>query len=89
MGSTNDTVTRMLERWYDTYGDLIDELTPAAREAFDRLRAQVHKHSAALNRHPVIDYERPLMLVLVVDLQRQIQDLERQVAQLKATPAAG
>ena len=85
MGANNDTVTRMLDRWKESYADLIGELSPEATAAFQRLRATAHKHSAALNRKPVIDYERPLMLVLLIDLQRQVMVLQQQLAERTAT----
>lgn len=80
MGTTNDTTTRMLERWHVRYADFAGELTPQARGAFERIRIVAHKHSAALNQRPDLDFERPLLLAVLIDLQLQVDDLKAKLS---------
>ena len=84
MGDPTDTVTAMHRRFEARYGGFRDELpTRAARDAFDRTRLVARRHSTALNRFPDIDFERPLLLAVVLDQQVQIDALDRELARTR------
>lgn len=84
MGDPTDTVTMMMERFERRYQGFKDELpSRQARAAFERVRRVARKHSTALNRFPDIDFERPLLLTVVLDQQVQIDNLDRELARTR------
>jgi hypothetical protein len=84
MGDPTDTVTTMMERFEARYRGFKDELpSRQARGAFERIRRVARKHSTALNRFPDIDFERPLLLTVVLDQQVQIDNLDRELARTR------
>ncbi|HUR61001.1 MAG TPA: hypothetical protein VM286_01375 [Candidatus Thermoplasmatota archaeon] len=100
MGQSVPTVTHMLDRFQSRYGGFRAGLPRSEQALFDRLVAEGHRHTNALNSHPEMDFERPLflaMLLATIDrlereqatLQRGIHGLERRLGEVSDGVPAG
>ncbi len=82
MGQSTPTTTMAFGTFEARYREFRAELHPREQVWFDRLLERARRHSAAINRRPHLDFERPVMLAMLLEGMREL-DATR--AELDAT----
>jgi predicted transcriptional regulator len=88
MGQSAPTVTDAFETFQARYAAFRAELHPREQRWFDELVCAARRHSNAINRRPHLDFERPVMLAVLMEamrrmgesearLQREVQEVQR------------
>lgn len=89
MGQSTPTTTMAFGEFEARYREFRAELHPREQDIFDRLLERAGRHSNAINRRPHLDFERPVMLAMLMESvqeQDQLRDeLESMKRQLKKT----
>jgi hypothetical protein len=58
------------------YSAFRSELPPREQVWFDELVCRARRHSNAINRRPHLDFERPVMLAMLMESLREAEDLQ-------------
>lgn len=82
MGQSTPTTTMAFGTFAARYREFRAELHPREQLWFDQLLERARRHSNAINRRPHMDFERPVMLAMLMEAMRDQTDLR---AQLDAT----
>lgn len=82
MGQSTPTTTMAFGTFETRYREFRAELHPQEQRIFDRLLEAARRHSNAINRRPHLDFERPVMLAMLME---GMQELEATRADLQAT----
>lgn len=82
MGQSTPTTTMALDSFEHRYAQFRSELHPRERVWFDELVCRARRHSSAINRRPHMDFERPVMLAMMMEGMRDLEDTR---AELSAT----
>ena len=84
MGQSTPTTTIALDTFESRYSAFRAELAPREQEWFDELVARARRHSSAINRRPHLDFERPVMLAMLLEGMRLMDDQSREMDLLRA-----
>ena len=82
MGQSTPTTTMAFETFEHRYAAFRSELHPREQRWFDELVCRARRHSNAINRRPHMDFERPVMLAMLMEGMREMEDTR---AELEAT----
>lgn len=82
MGQSTPTTTMAFGTFEARYREFRAELHPLEQALFDRLLEGARRHSNAINRRPHLDFERPVMLAMLMESMRELQEIR---ADLHAT----
>jgi len=84
MGQSTPTTTMALDEFERRYSHFRAELGRQEKSCFDELVCRARRHSSAINRRPHLDFERPVLLAMLIgemqhsaDLRRRVEHLER------------
>lgn len=73
MGQSTPTTTIALEVFAGRYAAYRSELPPREQAWFDELISRARRHSNAINRRPHLDFERPVLLAMILETLREIE----------------
>jgi hypothetical protein len=68
------------EQRYDGYRS---ELSPQERRWFDELVCRARRHSNAINRRPALDFERPVILSMLLEGMRDVEQTQRELQETR------
>lgn len=77
MGQSAPTVTDAFETFQSRYAGFRAELEPREQAWFDELVCAARRHSNAINRRPHLDFERPVMLAMLLEAMKHLDAAER------------
>src|SRR6266581_7410491 len=80
MGQSTPTTTMALDTFERRYSGFRSELTPQEQVWFDELVCRARRHSNAINRRPGLDFERPVLLSMVLEGLRELEETRRELA---------
>jgi hypothetical protein len=87
MGQSTPTTTMAMDEFESRYAGFRAELDPREQVWFDELVCRARRHSSAINRRPSLDFERPVILSMLLEAMRGWEatrdDLEACKRQLK------
>lgn len=87
MGQSTPTTTMALDIFQERYAAYRAELAPREQHWFDELLCRARRHSNAINRRPALDFERPVLLSMLLEGMAELDqtrlELERTRRQLK------
>lgn len=72
MGQSAPTVTDAFETFQQRYAGFRGELEPREQAWFDELVCAARRHSNAINRRPHLDFERPVILAMLLEAMRHL-----------------
>lgn len=72
MGQSAPTTTDAFDTFRERYAAFRAELDPAEQEWFDELLCRARRHSNAINRRPHLDFERPVLLAMLMEAMRDL-----------------
>ncbi|MGB0651758.1 MAG: hypothetical protein ACPGQL_01025 [Thermoplasmatota archaeon] len=74
MGQSTPTTTMAFDTFQERYREFKAELHPVEQRWFDRLVEGARRHSNAINRRPHLDFERPVMLAMMMECLRELDE---------------
>ncbi|MBI2078370.1 MAG: hypothetical protein HYT80_08405 [Euryarchaeota archaeon] len=77
MGQSTPTTTMALDTFELRYAGFRSELAPKEQVWFDELVCRARRHSNAINRRPALDFERPVLLTMLLEGMRELEDTQR------------
>lgn len=83
MGQSTPTTTIALDVFLSRYAAFRAELPPREQEWFDELVCRARRHSNAINRRPHLDFERPVMLAMLLEGMRMMDGQDREIGALR------
>ncbi len=83
MGQSTPTTTIALDTFTSRYAAFRAELEPREQAWFDELVCRARRHSSAINRRPHLDFERPVMLAMMLEGMRLMDDQSREMQMLR------
>ena len=83
MGQSTPTTTIALDVFLERYGAFRAELHPREQRWFDELVCRARRHSSAINRRPHLDFERPVMLAMLMEGMRELEMVQEEVRLLR------
>ena len=84
MGQSAPTVTDAFDAFQARYAAFRAELEPREQEWFDELVCAARRHSNAINRRPHLDFERPVMLAMMLEAMKHLAESEARTARMQA-----
>jgi hypothetical protein len=72
-----------LDTFEARYDAFRSELHPREQRWFDELVARARRHSNAINRRPHLDFERPVMLSMLLGGMRELDETRAEIAVMK------
>jgi hypothetical protein len=69
-----------LDTFEQRYAGFRSELTRQEQHWFDELVCRARRHSNAINRRPALDFERPVLLSMLLEGMRELEDTRRELA---------
>ncbi len=79
MGQSVPTTTMAFETFEHRYAAFRSELHPREQHWFDELVCRARRHSNAINRRPHMDFERPVMLAMLMETLRELEDTQQRL----------
>lgn len=79
MGQSTPTTTMALDTFESRYAAFRNELHPVEQHWFDELVCRARRHSSAINRRPHLDFERPVMLAMLLEGMRELEETRLEV----------
>ena len=83
MGQSTPTTTIALDVFLERYSQFRSELHPREQRWFDELVCRARRHSSAINRRPHLDFERPVMLAMMMEGMRELEAVQDEVRTLR------
>ena len=83
MGQSTPTTTMALDTFEARYAGFRSELTLREQKWFDELVCKARRHSNAINRRPHLDFERPVLLAVLVEAMAELEDTRRELDRVK------
>src|SRR5687767_12034215 len=80
MGQSTPTTTIALDTFLSRYAEFRKELAPEEQRWFDELVCRARRHSNAINRRPHLDFERPVLLAMLMEGLREVETLRDELA---------
>jgi hypothetical protein len=77
MGQSTPTTTMALDTFEQRYAGFRSELAPPEQRLFDELVCRARRHSNAINRRPGLDFERPVVLSMLLEGMRELEATRR------------
>ncbi len=74
MGQSTPTTTMALDTFEHRYAAFRSELHPREQRWFDEMVCRARRHSNAINRRPHLDFERPVLLAMLMEGLREVED---------------
>ncbi len=74
MGQSTPTTTMALDTFEHRYAAFRSELHPREQHWFDEMVCRARRHSNAINRRPHLDFERPVLLAMLMEGLREVED---------------
>jgi hypothetical protein len=72
-----------LDTFEQRYAGFRAELAPDEQVRFDELVCRARRHSNAINRRPSLDFERPVLLSMLIEGMRQLEGTQRELAETR------
>ncbi len=88
MGQSTPTTTMALDAFEARYAAFRSELHPSEQVWFDELVCRARRHSNAINRRPHLDFERPVMLSMVLEGMKEVELLKQELREARLQIAA-
>lgn len=82
MGQSTPTTTIALDIFTQRYAAFRAELERDEQTWFDELVCRARRHSNAINRRPHLDFERPVMLAMLLEGMRMMDDKSREMQEV-------
>ncbi|MEA3166951.1 MAG: hypothetical protein QOJ26_1835 [Thermoplasmata archaeon] len=82
MGQSAPTVTDAFETFQSRYAAFRSELEPREQAWFDELVCAARRHSNAINRRPHLDFERPVMLAMLLESMKHLDASEARTTRI-------
>ena len=76
MGQSAPTTTDALDTFAKRYAGFRAELERGEQKWFDELLCAARRHSSAINRFPPLDFERPVILAMLLEAMRHLDRFE-------------
>lgn len=83
MGQSTPTTTMALDTFEQRYAGFRSELLPREQAWFDELVCRARRHSNAINRRPALDFERPVLLSMLLEGMRELEETQRVLAETR------
>ena len=83
MGQSTPTTTMALDSFERRYAGFRTELTAREQVWFDELVCRARRHSNAINRRPALDFERPVLLSMLLEGMRELEDTRRNLEKIR------
>lgn len=83
MGQSTPTTTIAFDTFASRYAQFRSELDPREQVWFDELLCSARRHSNAINRRPHLDFERPVMLAMLLEAMKVLDEARGQTQQMK------
>lgn len=83
MGQSTPTTTMAIDTFESRYAAYRAELEPREQSWFDELVCRARRHSSAINRRPHLDFERPVMLAMLLEGMRMMDDTRQEMKLLQ------
>ena len=74
MGQSAPTVTDSFDAFRVRYAAFRSELEPREQAWFDEMLCAARRHSNAINRRPHLDFERPVILAMLLEAMRHLDE---------------
>ncbi len=84
MGQSTPTTTDALNTFESRYAAFRAELEPREQAWFDELVCRARRHGNAINRRPALDFERPVMLAMLLEGMRLMDDQTGEMERLRS-----
>lgn len=84
MGQSTPTTTMAFDTFQERYKHFKAELHPAEQHLFERLLEGARRHSNAINRRPHLDFERPVMLAMMMESMRELDETRAELDTARA-----
>ncbi|MFA5944997.1 MAG: hypothetical protein WC876_11100 [Candidatus Thermoplasmatota archaeon] len=84
MGQSAPTTTDAFETFQARYAAFRAELEPREQDWFDEMVCAARRHSNAINRRPHLDFERPVMLAMLLEAMRHLDEAGRRTDRMHA-----
>ena len=72
MGQSTPTTTMAFDTFQERYRHFRTELHPHEQKIFDQLLEGARRRSNAINRRPHLDFERPVILSMMVECMQEL-----------------
>ena len=79
MGQSTPTTTMALDTFEQRYAGYRSELARREQVWFDELVCRARRHSNAINRRPALDFERPVILSMLLEGMRELDETRREL----------
>ena len=83
MGQSTPTTPMALDTFQLRYKEYRAELHPREQAWFDELVCRARRHSNAINRRPHLDFERPVMLAMLMEGMREVEEARLEIDNLR------
>ncbi len=83
MGQSTPTTTMAFGTFESRYAEFRAELHPHEQRHFDRLIEAARRHSNAINRRPHLDFERPVILAMMMEAMVELEATRNDLQQTK------
>lgn len=84
MGQSTPTTTMALDTFQERYRGFRAELPRQEQTWFDHLVERARRHSSAINRRPHLDFERPVLLSMLMEGMRELEETRSQLERMEA-----
>jgi hypothetical protein len=84
MGQSTPTTTQAMDTFELRYKEFRAELHPKEQAWFDELVCRARRHSSAINRRPHLDFERPVMLAMLMEGMRELEEARLEIDNLRS-----
>ena len=82
MDASQPTTSSLVDVFIERYAAFRLELDAPEMEAFDRLAGRVRRYERALAHRPMVDFERPIMLTMVMEAAKEQETLRARADRL-------
>ncbi|MFO1533722.1 MAG: hypothetical protein ABR562_08550 [Thermoplasmatota archaeon] len=83
MGQSTPTTTTAFDAFLQRYAPFRAELEPREQAVFDELVCRARRHSNAINRRPTLDFERPVILAMLLESVRLMDERDEGLKELE------
>jgi hypothetical protein len=83
MGQSTPTTTMALDTFAERYAAFRAELAPEEQRWFDELLCRARRHSNAINRRPHLDFERPVLLAMLMEGMRELETTQEELVSMR------
>jgi hypothetical protein len=84
MGQSAPTTTDAFDTFQARYAAFRAELEPNEQVWFDEMLCGARRHSHAINRRPHLDFERPVILAMLLEAMKRLNQTEARNGRMQA-----